>query len=112
VKITPTTHRHQVGTCPACKCGLWAEVTVTAEVGTPYLDRDGKAHVNVTPRLDGMALTHECRRDDDGEWVFGERETCGNFAVHPETGAALNCDFDVGHRGPHRDGDTTWGDEK
>jgi hypothetical protein len=108
----PTTVRHHIGTCPACKSGLYAEVELVTEVHPPRLERDGKPVDCAHAVIVGCEVEHVCGREFDGEWEVGRRRLCGGFAVHPMTGAALTCDLDAGHCGPHRDGDTTWGGEK
>lgn len=67
-EIEPVTLRHNVGTCPACRDYLWAEVDIAVRVSPPTLDRDGKASVYATPEFRGMRVEHRCRRTDDGEW--------------------------------------------
>lgn len=61
----PTTLRHKVGTCPACRDYLWAEVDVVALVDTPTIDVEGKAHVYARPQLNGMRVEHACVRDEE-----------------------------------------------
>lgn len=61
----PTTVRHKVGMCPACRDYLWAEVDIAVEVSAPTLGEDGKAHVFANPRCVAMRLTHECEKEMD-----------------------------------------------
>ena len=63
----PTTHRHKVGTCPACRDYLWAEVDVIVTISEPTIDVEGKPHVFVTPRCVAMRLSHECAKGEDDE---------------------------------------------
>ena len=66
-----TTVRHNVGTCPACREFLWAEVDIVVDVGEPTMTRDGAPIVNTHPRIVGMRVEHRCEggRDDEGTWV-------------------------------------------
>jgi len=59
--VNPTVIRHKVGTCPACRVYLWADVTVAADVGTPTFTEEGKASVYVNAKVVGMSLpAHTC----------------------------------------------------
>lgn len=61
----PTTLRHRVGLCPACRSYLWAEVDVIAEISPPTLTEEGKAHVFASARCVAMRLAHECTESED-----------------------------------------------
>lgn len=56
--------RHKVGTCPACREYLWAEVTMEVHVGDPRLDADGSASVHACATPVAMTVAHECAGRD------------------------------------------------
>lgn len=63
--IPPTTVRHKVGTCPACRGYLWADVGIAVEVAEPTLDADGQPHVRARPIFTDMHLEHHCEREGE-----------------------------------------------
>jgi hypothetical protein len=65
--IAPTTVKHNVGKCPACRDFLWAEVDIEVSVGAPTMTRDGTAIVNATPRMVGMRVEHSCQREEEDQ---------------------------------------------
>lgn len=67
MKIPTTTVRHNVGTCPACRGYLWAEVDIDVAVSEPTMTREGKATVYASPEVVGMRVAHSCWRDEDGK---------------------------------------------
>ncbi len=68
VVTEPTTVRHQVGTCPGCRSGLYAEVQIVTEVHSPRLGRDGKPEDCAHATVVGSRIEHFCQRHIDGEW--------------------------------------------
>lgn len=67
-----TTVKHNVGTCPACRSFLWAEVEIDVVVGEPTMSREGRAHVFASPKFLGMTVGHSCQRDEDDSWTVEE----------------------------------------
>jgi hypothetical protein len=63
--VNPVTKRHNVGTCPACREYLWADVDLSVTVSEPALSREGKGSVYADVVIEGMRLTHECRGRGD-----------------------------------------------
>jgi len=63
--VNPVTTRHNVGTCPACRDYLFAEVDLSVEVSEPTLSREGKGSVFARVVIEAMRLNHQCtgRRD-------------------------------------------------
>lgn len=60
---------HQVGKCPACRCGIWAEVTLDVTLGNPRLNGEGMAQVWAKADAVAVELSHSCdRREREGEW--------------------------------------------
>lgn len=57
--------RQNVGTCPACRDYLWADVWIATTVSPPTLDREGKAHVCASAKPTAMRVSHECRNEGD-----------------------------------------------
>jgi hypothetical protein len=70
ITTEPTSIRHRIGDCPACRCGLYALVDVATIVYPPTIDKDGRTtRANAMPRVLGMTMSHACHRDDEGDWV-------------------------------------------
>lgn len=65
ITVQPTTVKHNVGTCPACRDFLWAEVDLVVDVSEPTLTRQGAAIANAHPRIVGMRVTHRCQVEDE-----------------------------------------------
>jgi hypothetical protein len=62
------TVRHQIGTCPACRVGIYADVDIETHVGKPSLSVDGRsALVFVDPRIVATRLEHDCDKRIDDE---------------------------------------------
>ena len=63
--VNPVSVRHNVGTCPACRDYLWADVDLSVSVSEPILDREGKGSVYASVVIEAMRLNHQCtgRRD-------------------------------------------------
>jgi hypothetical protein len=74
------TVRHNVGTCPACRGFLWADVEIEVSIGEPTITHEGRAHVYATPRMVSMAVAHSCWRDEDGEVHTRELGDLGDLA--------------------------------
>ena len=62
MKMPPHTKAYNVGTCPGCREFLWAEVTMVATVGEPYLSDDMRsARAYVSAEIVGVDLArHTC----------------------------------------------------
>lgn len=58
--VSPDPIRHNVGTCPACRYPLWADVWVKIHVDKPTLTADGKGAIHACATPHSMRLNHEC----------------------------------------------------
>jgi hypothetical protein len=57
--------RRHVGSCPACRMGIYAEVAIRTEIHAPTI-AEGAARASASARPIGATVTHECtgiRRD-------------------------------------------------
>ena len=65
--IPAQTLRHKVGTCPACRAYLWAEVDVEITVPEPTINEAGRASAYANPKIVAMRVEHDCdsRRDEE-----------------------------------------------
>lgn len=61
--------RHNLGTCPACRDYLWADVTIVSRVAPPSLSVEGKTLTHSNARAVAMRVEHRCdsRYDEPSE---------------------------------------------
>ena len=53
--------RHKVGTCPACRVGLYADLITEVYVGMPYVSSDtAKASASARTDIVGADIDHRC----------------------------------------------------
>lgn len=55
--------RHRIGTCPACRGGLWGQVRVRTLTAAPSLADDGKASAYARAHAFAMDLDHHCSEE-------------------------------------------------
>lgn len=64
VEVQPTTATEKIGTCPACKTGVWADIDLIAHVEEPRMtdDKAGnrKPYVFASAEVVAARVSHEC----------------------------------------------------
>lgn len=77
-----STARHRIGTCPACRCAIFAQVDLRITVSPPTIDDQGKVsmYTNATPTAASFA--HDCTRRPAACEHRDDDVPCGQPAPH------------------------------
>jgi hypothetical protein len=65
--LPTTVVQGKIGTCPACGCGIWADVDVVVNVSDPTITEAGHVSVSSFGEKSGAAIKHACGTRDGAD---------------------------------------------